>query len=246
MRPFFTYILPVHNEADVIQDSVVLISERLKSLGGGRIILVENASQDKSWETCKLVARLHSRDGISVFAFSEKQAGLGHAYYRGLTEAINLLGQSEQSWIILTAIDLCFLFSDLDYFLKLPFQSPNEIYMGSKANRNSICERSLKRKTMSYFFYLLRRLLLGMRTGDSQGSIFISTKTAAELAFKVQSRNYFFSTELLFYAEKAQIKINEMPVSLRDEIRPSTVRPLLDSWRMFNQILKLRLDNLFS
>jgi len=99
---------------------------------------------------------------------------------------------------------------------------------------------------MSYFFYLLRRLLLGMITVDSQGSIFISAKTAADLACKVKSRNYFFSTELLFYAEQKQIKINEMPITLRVEIRPSTVRPLKDSWKMFNQILNLRLDNLFS
>ncbi|MBI5773521.1 MAG: glycosyltransferase family 2 protein, partial [Verrucomicrobia bacterium] len=46
-------------------------------------------------------------------------------------------------------------------------------------------------------------------------------KTARELAPKIASRDFFWSTEFTYYAERAGLKIIEVPVELEEQQRAS-------------------------
>ena len=148
--------------------------------------------------------------------------------------------------MILTASDLPFGFSDLNNFLSWykahapTKQLPTNMAMGSKGNPRSVIRNPLSRKIMTGIYRAARRTFLGMKTKDSQGSVFIRGTLAKELLPHVVSRNFFYSTELVFFAEQAGEKVEELAVTVADEIRPSTVRPLKDGSRMFLQIMELR------
>lgn len=233
------YVVPVHNEETVLAANVGRLTAYLDRHPGSEVFLVENGSRDASWALAQdLEAKASSR--VPVRAFREEAAGIGHAYHRGLTEAVARFGVTEPRWAILTAADLPFGFSDLEAALSALEQAPSRILMGSKAHRRSRAPTGMTRTTMSSLYRVARRLVVGMRVGDSQGSVFLRLDLAAELMPKIQARGFFYSTELCHYAERAGESILELPVTLEISGRASTVRPVKDGLLMARQLWQLR------
>lgn len=229
------YFLPVHNEQTVLATNVARLREHLARFSGAEIFLLENGSRDTSWTIAQELAK---QPGTT--AFKEDHAGIGYAYHRGFEEALARFGPSKTTWAVLTAADLPFGFSDLDAAMVHLDSGRSRILMGSKAHPDSSVGRGAQRWAMSQAYRLARRALLGMRVGDSQGSVFVRLDLAAELAPKVESRGFFYSTELCHHAEKAGETIVELPVVLEESKRASTVRPLKHGTEMLKQMWELR------
>lgn len=239
------YVLPVHNDAERIGSMVARVTSYLERLPGSEVLLVENGSSDMSWSVAQELAtrsRLAEANekSVPIHAYREESAGLGYAYARGLAEAVDRFGPSTAHWAVLTASDLPFGFSDLEAALVALERGGTRILVGSKAHPHSRVATTLKRRTMTYAYRVARRVALGMRVGDSQGSVFVRLDLAAELAPRVSARDFFYSTELCHLAERAGESIFEVPVVLEESVRPSTVRPLRDSVTMARQLLRLR------
>lgn len=232
------YVLPVHNEETILASSVARVVERLRESDGAEIFLVENGSTDASW---RIARELEAAGGpVPVRAFSEPNAGIGYAYHRGLEEALARYGPSSERWAVLTAADLPFAFTDLDAAAALLDGTSGRMMIGSKAHPSSDADMGPKRRAMSAVYRLARRAVLGMHVGDSQGSIFLRLDLAGELVPRIASRNFFYSTELCHYAERAGETIVELPVVLDRERRASTVRPWRDGTNMARQLWELR------
>jgi dolichyl-phosphate beta-glucosyltransferase len=235
------YVLPVHDEADVLADNVARLVSYLSSRdagAGAEVFLVENGSKDESRRIAK---ELETTDGaIAIRAFVEPKAGIGYAYQRGLEEALARFGPSTEHWAILSATDLPFGFTDLEAALEHLDRPDSRMLIGSKAHPASNANTGSLRRLMSFGYRGARRALLGMRVGDSQGSIFLRLDLAKALAPKIESRNFFYSTELCHLAERARERIIEIPVLLDQARRASTVRPLHDSMAMARQLWDLR------
>lgn len=232
------YILPVHNEAAVLRRNVERLCTRLSSEAGTSVLLVENGSVDRSWDVTREIAGEHGP--VPVLAFQEPSAGLGYAYDRGLREALASHGQSANHFAVLTAADLPFGFSDLDAAWPHLESGEHRALMGSKANPGSTGPRNPKRWAMSLVYRAVRRIAVGMKVGDSQGSVFIRLDLAAELVPLIRSRDFFYTTELCYFAERAGEHILELPIAIEGEQRKSTVRPFRDGTRMARQLLELR------
>lgn len=228
------YILPVHNEQTVLQANVARLREHLMAFEGAEIFLVENGSKDASWPLCEELAK-----SPPVRAFRETSAGIGYAYDRGIREALAVVGPSRDAWLVLTAADLPFAFTDLDG-ARHHMEGTARILMGSKAHPESEVDRSAKRVAMSVVYRGARRAILGMRVRDSQGSVFLRADLASEIASRVESRGFFYSTELCHYAERAGETIIELPVRLEESRATSTVRPWKHGTEMLRQLLQLR------
>jgi hypothetical protein len=66
----------------------------------------------------------------------------------------------------------------------------------------------------SSYFNLLLRIALGARVSDAQcGLIAVRAEIARLLVPRVRSRNRFFDAELLVVAERAGLRIHELPVA---------------------------------
>ena len=84
MPSAFTFILPAHNEENVLERSVQRIVERLGDRPGTEVVIAENGSADATWEIAERLAR--ETKAVKVFAYRESNAGLGYALQRaGLT-----------------------------------------------------------------------------------------------------------------------------------------------------------------
>ncbi|MBX3191369.1 MAG: glycosyltransferase family 2 protein [Labilithrix sp.] len=237
MRSKLVYVLPVHNEEKVLAANVGRLTSYLERWPDAQVFLVENGSKDGSWE---LSRTLEGGTGVQVRAFQEPNAGIGYAYHRGLAEAVEQFGPAPSRWAVLTAADLPFGFSDLEAAMVDLEGSAARILVGSKAHPQSQIDRSFKRKMMSAAYRLARRAAIGMRVGDSQGSVFLRLDLASALLPKIEARGFFYSTELCHFAERAGETIVELPVVLEEQQRESTVRPARDSLAMARELMRLR------
>jgi glycosyltransferase involved in cell wall biosynthesis len=236
-----SYVLPVHNDEPTLAANVARLVEYLRHYAGSEILLVENGSHDASWSECEKLAGV--RDGVRVLAFREETAGIGYAYARALAELERMHGLDASRWVVLTGSDLPWGFSDLDSAKSFLQSGRAPVIIGSKAHPDSVAFRGWKRHTMSYAFRLLRRVIVGMRTGDSQGSIFLRLDVALPLAHRIASRDFFYTTELVYYAEALEDGVVEVPAVIERSqlVRGATsVRAFEHGTAMLKQLIALR------
>lgn len=235
------YILPVHNEEKLLAANVGRARAYLERFPGSEVYAVENGSVDRSWSIAQELEAASKESGtVPVRAFREPQAGIGFAYHRGLTEALARFGPSPSTWAVLTGADLPFGFSDLEAALVYLVDSSSRILMGSKAHPHSRIDNGPKRRLMTAAYRVARRMAVGMRVGDSQGSVFLRLDVAAELRPLIKARGFFYSTELCHFAERGGETIVELPVSPDAVLRASTVRSVRDGLGMARELLRLR------
>ena len=87
--------------------------------------------------------------------------------------------------------------------------------------------------------------MLRINTKDTQGTIIFPLLFIQDILYKIKSRSYFFTTELIYFAEKKKKNIIEVPVQLEPESRLSKVNLLLDGFNMLKDILLFRLRAIF-
>ncbi len=240
MGPRLSWIVPVHNDEKTIRANVMRLVEGTRQFDSSEILLVENGSRDQSWAACQALDGEH--DGVRVRAFQEPNAGLGFAYARGLSELEAMHGRSPERWAVLTASDLPWGFSDLESALPHMKGGRAPVLIGSKAHPDSKAFGGWKRLGMSIAFRLARRAILGMKTGDSQGSFFIRLDVAVPLAHRIASRDFFYTTELVYFAEALPDGVVEVPAIIEpsQQVGVSSVKPLKDGTAMLKQLVALR------
>jgi hypothetical protein len=236
-----SYVLPVHQDEKTIADYVDKLALRLSGTIDPEIVLVENGSRDASWPACEALAG--KRHGVEVLAFRELSAGIGYAYSRGLEELVRRHGASDRRWAVLTGSDLPFAFTDLDNALPEMDKGATRIIAGSKAHPESQAWAGARRKVMSLVYRASRNAILGMTIGDSQGSFFVRLDLAADILPLIETRGFFYTTELVFFAQKAGDRIVEVPVVLEASqlvAGASSTRPIKHGIEMLKQLAALR------
>jgi glycosyltransferase involved in cell wall biosynthesis len=231
--PAFTFIVPVHNEAANLASTIRRLDDARSRYHIDSIVAVENGSSDETWPILEKLAT----EFPAVHAFREPSAGIGYAYHRGISEALNL-GVADDSYLVLTACDLPFGFTDLESMLALADRPA--VCIGSKAKLVGKLAPGLKRRAMSATYQLLRRWLVGMQTRDSQGSFIMRADVARQFVDKIVARDFFYTTELCALMERGGILPVEVTVELQEELRGSTVRPLKHGTALFRQLVQLR------
>jgi hypothetical protein len=92
------------------------------------------------------------------------------------------------------------------------------VAIGSRLAHGSRVVRGPKREIISRCYNLLLRITLGARFSDAQcGFKAIGAFQARQLLPLVEDRGWFFDTELLVLAERAGLRIHEVPVDWIDD-----------------------------
>lgn len=229
--PTISYLVPIYNEELVLADTAKAVAARLEDHPGSEVVLVENGSTDRSSQLVEELAAALSGPNVRVIA-AHSAKGYGNAMRHGIDLASGEL-------LVITAADLPFGFSDLDEALAL--HPRPALMIGSKAHPRSLVLVSSKRKLMSAAFRLLRRWALGLKVGDSQGTILIDLALARRVRPHLASADFFFSTELIALATRFGVEPVELPVDYSRPRPGSTVRPVHDGLRMARAVFELRL-----
>ena len=225
-----TYTLAVHDSTGWMEENVIRVVERLRAFPGSEVILVENGSRDGSLAMARELAARLSCDGVAVRVESVAK-GLGLAHRRGLQLARGDL-------VVVIGVDLPFGFSDFDAWRDLA--DPPPLVLGSKSHPGSRLGISPGRRIISLGFRLARRLVLGIPSGDTQGSILLAGGLARQIAPRLRCTDYLVTTEIVAWAIRLGARPLEVPVVYPGTPAQSTIRPLRDSARMLAGMFALR------
>src|SRR5450755_1507531 len=207
--PQVDIVVPVKDEERDLAPSVRRLCSYLREQFpfSARVTIADNGSTDRTWA----VATALSRELPGVTAIHMERPGRGRAL-----RAIWSADDAE----VLAYMDVD-LSTDLNALLPLvaPLLSGHsDVAIGTRLAHGSRVVRGPKREIISRGYNLLLRTTLGAEFSDAQcGFKAIRACQARQLLPLVVDKGWFFDTELLVLAERAGLRIHEVPVDWIDD-----------------------------
>ncbi|HEV2257023.1 MAG TPA: bifunctional glycosyltransferase family 2/GtrA family protein [Streptosporangiaceae bacterium] len=203
-------VVPVRNEerdlAPSVRRLVSYLRERFPFTA--RVTIADNGSTDSTWAIADRLAR----DFDEVRAVRMEQPGRGRALR-------TVWSQSDAEVLAYMDVDLS---TDLNALLPLvaPLLSGHsDVAIGTRLARGSRVIRGPKRELISRCYNLLLHACMGARFSDAQcGFKAIRREQALALLPLTEDTGWFFDTELLVLAERAGLRIHEIPVDWIDDL----------------------------
>src|SRR6202522_2190596 len=203
-------VVPVKNEEHDLERSVTRLVEHLRCAFPftARVTIADNGSTDGTWPVaCALEARYPQ-----VRAVHLDIPGRGRALHQ-------IWSSSDAEVLAYMDVDLS---TDLNALLPLvaPLLSGHsDVAIGSRLARGSRVIRGHKRELISRCYNMLLHACMGVRFSDAQcGFKAIRREQARALLPLTQDTGWFFDTELLVLAERAGLRIHEIPVDWIDDL----------------------------
>jgi dolichyl-phosphate beta-glucosyltransferase len=230
--PEVSLVIPVHNGADFVVDSV---AESLRFLdrncGKFELVVVDDGSTDG---TSAALDRSSSDHRLQVITLAENLGKFG-ALKAGMAFAT---GRCR----VFTDADLPYDLEAVPYIVDLVNGRSFDIVVGDRALPESVSltNSRLTRKLSSRAFSFFVRMLVTGGLFDSQCGLKGFRGDVADALFPLVTDNSFSGdVELLYIALKHNLSIRRIPVRLQ-RASPSTVRLRFHSLPMLGRILKLR------
>lgn len=202
-------VIPVYNEESDLEPSVRRLHAYLRERFPfrARITIADNASTDGTRAIAdRLAVELEDVDAVHL-----PEKGRGRALRTAWLA-------SDAPIVAYMDVDLS---TDLDALFPLvaPLMSGHsEIAIGSRLAPGARVVRGPKREFISRSYNLLLRSILRTRFRDAQcGFKAVRADVARRLLPSVQDEAWFFDTELLVLAERAGMRIHEVPVDWVDD-----------------------------
>jgi putative flippase GtrA len=202
-------VIPVFNEAIDLERSVRALDAYLSAAlpYSYRVTIADNASKDGTW----LIAQGLASTMPHVTAVHLDQKGRGRAL--------------KQVWLNSDADVVAYMDVDLstDLAAVLPLVAPlvsghSDVAIGTRLARTSRVVRGPKREFISRCYNLVLRTALQASFSDAQcGFKAMRRDVAQELLPLIEDTNWFFDTELLVLAQRADLRIHEVPVDWTDD-----------------------------
>src|SRR3989344_1143093 len=234
-NPLISIIIPAFNEADRVGNSLEKLAKFLDARSEGfEIIVVDDASTDNT----KTVAESF-KDKIGnlwVLRLEESPyAGKGLAVNKGVLAA-------KGNIVLFTDADFSTPIEEIDKLLE-KINSGFDIAIGSRAADRSTVKKkqNILRELMGKTFNILVRTLTVKGIFDTQCGFKAFKMSSVRQLFENQKIfDFGFDVELLFVGQRQGLKIAEVPVLWFNDPR-STVHPIKYSYRMFIDLLKIRM-----
>ncbi|MFD4241284.1 glycosyltransferase [Streptomyces sp. NPDC058525] len=208
-EPVLDVVIPVFNEEEDLGPCVRRLHEHLTRTFPYpfRITVADNASTDRTPEVAGALAEKLA--GVRSTRLEEKGRG------RALR---TVWSGSDAPVLAYMDVDLS---TDLNALLPLVaplISGHSDLAIGTRLARSSRVVRGAKREFVSRAYNLLLRSSLAARFSDAQcGFKAIRREVAERLLPLVEDSGWFFDTELLVLAERAGLRIHEVPVDWVDD-----------------------------
>jgi putative flippase GtrA len=223
-------VIPVYNEEHTVARSVRHLHQFLATEVpyAARITVADNASTDGTLAVARRLAE--ELPDVEVIHLDAKGRG----------------GALHAAWSASTATVVAYMDVDLstDLTALMPLVAPlisghSDVAIGSRLAASSRVVRGPKREFVSRSYNLILRSALGARFSDAQcGFKAVRADVAHRLLPLVADTGWFFDTELLVIAERAGLRIHEVPVDWVDDpdsrvdVLRTAIADLQGCWRV--------------
>jgi glycosyltransferase involved in cell wall biosynthesis len=228
--PTVDVVIPVLNEAHVLEKSVRTVLEHLRRNVAYRwqVVIVDNGSTDGTQDVAKRLTE------------QEPEVRFLHLHQRGRGRALR------HAWLQGAADIVCYMDVDLSTGLQhVPeligaiAHEGYDISTGSRLMRQSQTKRSFKREVISRIYNVFVKVVLSTRFSDAQCGFKALSRNAVETIIpQVEDQAWFFDTELLVLAEKRGYRIKDIPVRwIEDD--DSRVKIFQTGWEDIKGVFRL-------
>lgn len=203
-------VVPAHDEADYLDDSVTDIVEGLRERDRSfAVSIIENGSTDGTPDLARSLAERYPEVDASTLPDADYGAALRH----GLLE-------TKGRFVVTFDVDY-FSLEFLDRALAALEDDPMlAIVMASKRSPDADDRRPWTRRAVTATFSTLLRVGFGLRVSDTHGMKALRRSAVVPLAQACASGEDLFDTELIIRAERAGLGVTALGVAV-EERRPS-------------------------
>ncbi|HOZ36263.1 MAG TPA: glycosyltransferase [bacterium] len=221
-------VIPAYNEASILEKNILQLFAFCQKniLAPWQIIISDNASDDGTSDIAGRLATLYPE--------------IKHLRLAGRGKGLAVIS----AWQKFPADIYIFMDADLSVDLSaLPplvsaVQSGADIAAGSRFVSGSSVERSFVRRLISNFLRLILKILLGLKVQDAPcGFKAVNHRVVSQIVPRIKNRTWFFDTELIILAERANLAIQEIPV-VWQEIKNTNRRSKVGLLRAMIEYLK--------
>jgi putative flippase GtrA len=223
--PVVDIVVPVHNEAAVLDRSITTLHDYLSSRFPftWRITVADNASSDDT------------RARADELAATLRDVRVIHLDARGRGRALRAAWTGNDAEVVAYMdVDLSTCLDALLPLVASLLSGHSDVAIGSRLAAGAAVARGPKREFISRSYNALLRTVFGNHFRDAQcGFKAIRTSVAEHLLPQVQDNEWFFDTELLLLAERNGLRVHEVPVTWVDDpdSRVNVVRTARDDLR---------------
>lgn len=203
-------VLPAYNEAKILETNVTRLLGFVRANLAGeqfKIVISDNNSKDN---TKQVAEKLKAKYPEVAYGFIAEQ-GKGYAISR-----IWEKGMGNFDIFIFMDADLA---TDLDALPQLisGIQAGYDLVIGSRQLPDSQVKRTLWRRLFSFGYRGLLKFVLNTKILDMPcGFKAVKPVVITQILPQIQNHTWFFDTELVYLAEKAGLKIKEIPVKWQE------------------------------
>ena len=204
-------VVPAHNEAGWLAGSVRTIADGVRRRGTPfEIVVVENGSEDGTAD----VARGLRGEVPELHVLTLADADYGRALRTGLLSARGEI-------IVIFDVDFVDL-TFLDAAVARLSAGPDapDIVVGAKRGPGADDRRPFPRRVVTAVFSLILRHGFGLGVPDTHGIKAMRRAPVQPVADRCRFGTDLFDTELILRAERAGLRVDAIPVTVREE-RPS-------------------------
>jgi glycosyltransferase involved in cell wall biosynthesis len=236
MLPAFSLVIPAFNEADRIGETLREALAYLQTQGAGsELIVVNDGSIDA---TSKIVREVFAATGGIATQLIENSPnrGKGAAVRTGLLAATKPIG-------LFSDADLSTPIDEAPKLIQPIVAGEVDIAIGSRAlNRRLIGNRQpWRREQAGRVFNLIVRVATGLPFWDTQcGFKAFRLDVCRPILQAAQTDGFGFDVELLYLAQRAQLRMKEIPVRWNHH-EGSKLHVIYDSVRMFREVVEVRM-----
>ena len=205
-------VIPVYNEAAIVEGSARELNARLKKLGKRyEIILAENGSTDDTPAICKEVE--DDLEHVRMIRVGEPNYGL--ALRQGIMEA-------RGEFVHCDEIDICDVdFHRRAYELLHGEDGGFDMVVGSKTMRGARDRRPLGRRAATKVINGLLRVSLGFKGTDTHGLKAFRRASLLPVIEQCVVDRDMFASELVIRSERLGLRLVEIPLELEEKRTPS-------------------------
>lgn len=204
-RKHVDIVLPVYNEATVLEQSVATLLAFLETQPQyvWRIVIADNGSTDGTSDLARKLAAEHPAVRALVLTIKGRGYALRDAWVESDADIFSYMD-----------IDLSTDIRHLPRLIEMVDADGCDLAIGSRLARGSQTKRQLKREITSRgYVFLIRLFFPRLRITDAQcGFKALSRRTVERIVPRIKNGMWFFDTELLILAQQEGYRIRELPV----------------------------------
>jgi dolichyl-phosphate beta-glucosyltransferase len=229
---FLSIVVPAYNEEKRLPDSLPRIIQFVQQQEYSiEVIVVDDGSTDRTAD----IVREFQKQAPFITLLQVDHGGKGHAVRAGMMQA-------HGEYLFLCDSDLSMPIEEVTKFLPPALDGYDLAIASREIEGARRYDEPGYRHLMGRVFNLIVRLLTVRGIQDTQAGFKCFRRDATRQLFPLQTIDgWGFDVEILFIAQRHGMKIVEVPINWYYKNR-SQVRPIQDTYNMFREALKVRLN----